>query len=204
MKLIVITAESFFDGEAEAVGLLFEKGLERLHLRKPRASMEEMRHLIEQIDTTFHPKIVLHDHYELVNLFRLAGIHLNSRNNFGDPSLYNDKGLILSCSCHSFEEIVTCPVNPDYVFLSPVFDSISKIGYKQGFTAEQLSGARDKGILNERVIALGGITEERISAIRAYGFGGVAVLGSLWAEFVVDRHIGALSDRFDRLKTKCE
>ena len=204
MRLIVITTERFFDREADAVCQLFENGLERLHLRKPCASIDETSRLIEQIDAAFHPKIVLHDHYELVNSFRLAGIHLNRRNHFGDQSSYEDKALTLSCSCHSFEEVAICPANLDYVFLSPVFDSISKAGYKQGFTAEQLSDARNRGMLNERVIALGGMTAESIPAIRVYGFGGVAVLGSLWAGFAADGNTGGLLERFGKLKTKCK
>jgi thiamine-phosphate pyrophosphorylase len=204
MKLVVITPEQFFDREPEAICLLFENGLERLHLRKPYASFAETKRFIERIDAAFHPKIVLHDYYELTNLFRVGGIHLNNRNNPGNRALYSDKGSTLIRSCHSFEELVNCPANTDYVFLSPVFDSISKAGYKQEFTPNQLRDARDRGFINERVIALGGITAERISAVRAYGFGGVAVLGALWAEWAVDGNIGGLSDRFGELRAKCK
>ena len=173
MKLIVITAEPFFDREAEAICLLFEKGLERLHLRKPDASVGETKRFMERIDAAFHPKIVLHDHFELADSFQVAGIHLNRRNHFGDQALCHAKGRTLSRSCHSPEEVLNCSGNPDYVFLSPVFDSLSKTGYKRGFTPEQLSDARNRGLINERVIALGGITAERIPAVRVYGFGGV-------------------------------
>ncbi|MDR0395242.1 MAG: thiamine phosphate synthase [Tannerella sp.] len=201
MKLIVITAEPFFEGEPEAIRLLFKQGLERLHIRKPYASFDETKRFVERIDAAFHPRIVLHDHYELAHIFRVKGIHLNSRNPSGSRVLFRAQGLTISRSCHSFEEIESCREEMDDVFLSPVFDSISKTGYKRRFTPEQLNDARNKGLINERVIALGGITAAGIPAVRAYGFGGVAVLGSLWAGLAADRDTGGLLERFNELKT---
>lgn len=204
IELIVITAEHFFDGEPEMIHLLFENGLERLHLRKPYASFDETKHFMEQINRSFHPKIVLHDHYELADLFRVKGIHLNNRNNSGRSHSCRTQGpAAVSRSCHSFEELTTASEAEEleYVFLSPVFDSISKSGYKQGFTPDELRDARNRGIINERVFALGGITAERIPAVRAFGFGGVAVLGALWAGVTADR--GRLPERFNELRIKC-
>lgn len=42
MKIIVITRPAFFDGETDLVNSLFREGMERLHLRKPGASEEEL------------------------------------------------------------------------------------------------------------------------------------------------------------------
>ena len=189
MKLIVITTETFFEGEAEAINLLFEYGLETLHLRKPAASPHEMAVFIKQIKLDYHDRIVVHDHYELTKMFDLRGIHLNRRN---QETSYNrhcegdspkQSKLSISRSCHSLEEVQESRFF-DYVFLSPVFDSISKVGYKQGFTPEQLNEARERKIIDERVIALGGITKDNIPIARSFGFGGVAVLGALWSRFV--------------------
>ncbi|MDR1332344.1 MAG: thiamine phosphate synthase [Tannerella sp.] len=196
MKLIVITAEHFFDKEPEAINRLFENGMEVLHVRKPRAPVGRVIHLMERIDAVFHPRIVV-PNYELTSLFAVKGIHLSRR----DLDLWQPgrtgRRLSLSCSCHSFEEIAAAVV--DYMFLSPIFDSISKAGYKQGYTPEQLIDARDRHLINDRVIALGGITAERIPAVCRYGFGGVAVLGALWA----DGNTDGLLQRFDELKTAC-
>lgn len=195
MKLIVVTAETFSDKESVAINRLFERGLERLHLRKPFASRNETERFILQIDPSHYAQIVLHDHYALTKTFPLGGIHLNRRNS----KALIDKGLLtFSRSCHTFEE-VKASHDCDYVFLSPLFDSISKMGYKQQFTPEQLADAQANGIINDRVIALGGITVENISQIRRYGFGGVAVLGSLWGDFVRDGSVSELLRRFETL-----
>ena len=87
---------------------------------------------------------------------------------------------MLSVSCHSLEELSAHKAKFDYLFLSPIFDSISKKGYSGRFTREQLLEARDNGLIDKKIIALGGITAGNIPIIRDLGFGGVAVLGSVW------------------------
>ena len=211
MKLIVITAETFSGKEPEAINRLFENGLEILHLRKPSASLDETRMFIGRIDSMFHTRLVLHDHHQLANEFDLKGIHLNQRNPVVDRQLFlydthDSSGkfhLSVSRSCHSLEEVIAS-ADCDYVFLSPVFDSISKAGYKGSVTPEQLRMAGDRKIINDRVIALGGITNEKIPQIRTYGFGGVAVLGALWHEFAEDGNVRELLRRFNELKNSCK
>ena len=211
MKLIVITTETFFKGEARVVNLLLKNGLETLHLRKPAASLHETAVFIKQIRLDYHARIVIHDHYDLTNMFDLKGIHLNRRNQANMEKYCSKRRLTISRSCHSLDEVSESRFC-DYVFLSPVFDSISKVGYKQGFTMLQLADAREKMIINEKVIALGGITAENIQVAFSYGFGGVAVLGALWGggdgENSVDTRITNpreqnLLERFNELKNKC-
>ena len=206
MRLIVITTENFFDGEADAVNLLFENGLELLHIRKPYASQHETEDFIGQINENFHARIVIHDYYELINMFSLKGIHYNCRNY--DITLHNDEpashsrrlhNLSISRSCHSLNEVLESQFY-DYVFLSPIFDSISKAGYKQRFTPKKLNEAKAEKIINEHVIALGGITAENMREAYSYGFGGVAVIGALWSDFAVNKNKNNLLERFFELK----
>ncbi|OAV73054.1 Regulatory protein tenI [Bacteroidales bacterium Barb6] len=194
MRIIAITTEAMPAKEAEAINLLFDNGLETLHLRKPSVPEENVRQLIEQITPFYHPKIVLHDCFDLLDSFDLKGVHLNRRN----PLPLQQKHLSVSRSCHSIEEAKEAG-RYDYIFLSPVFDSISKAGYRKGFIGEQLTQARADGIINEKVIALGGMTAETIPYIIRYGFGGAAVLGALWGTFAEDGNLTALSERFNRL-----
>lgn len=116
MKLIVITTPHFFEGESRILSLLFQEGMERLHLRKPQSNIDELRRLLETIPPEYYPRIVLHDHFELVLEYKPVGIHLNSRN-YSVPEGF--KGSI-SRSCHSLEEIHENQ-KLAYVFLSPIF-----------------------------------------------------------------------------------
>ena len=66
------------------------------------------------------------------------------------------------------------------MFLSPIFDSISKQGYAAAFTKEELADASRRGVIDERVIALGGVTPKHLGELARIGFGGGAFLGHVW------------------------
>lgn len=195
-SLIVITAEDFFDGEAQAINLLFGEGLQCLHLRKPRSLKCAIQRLLDSIDYRYHTKIVLHDCFSLTEIYTLKGVHHNTRNTvFGRQS-----NLSVSRSCHSIDEIKLYSNEYDYLFLSPVFNSISKQGYIQAFTEHKLCYAHADGVINQKVIALGGIAPGNIATALQYGFGGVAVLGFLWGNFATDGNRQALTVRFKQLQ----
>ncbi|MDR3251888.1 MAG: thiamine phosphate synthase [Tannerella sp.] len=200
MKLIAITTEALFDGEPEALNMLFDDGLESLHLRKPSASKDETECLIRRIDERFRNRIVVHDHYSLAGQYGLKGIHLNKRNELF--TVHCSLFTAISRSCHTLDEVSACR-DLEYVFLSPIFDSISKAGYRKRFERELLVGAGREGTIDAKVIALGGITKERIPEVRSYGFGGVAVIGALWNAFPKDGDLNGLSVRFKELRNKC-
>lgn len=173
MKIIVITSPVPDSEETAVCNTLFAHGLEILHLRKPGFGAEIYERFILGILPRYRNRIVIHDHYPLAGKHRLRGIHLKS----GQANLYQQlphTGSV-SISCHSPEEIRELPFRPDYCFLSPVFDSISKPSYRSAFPQlPDLSG------IEIPVIALGGITPERIDNCREAGFAGAAVLGYLW------------------------
>jgi len=194
MRLIVISVEKFFEQEVEIVCSLFEAGLLCFHLRKPQSEKEEIRRFLEKIPQKFHNRIVLHEHFSLLDEFDLKGIHLNRRNSVP----YEKAGISVSKSCHTIEEIKVEISACDYVFLSPIFDSISKTGYKKAFSEMELMKAKQDNIINEKVIALGGITPENIAQVRSYGFGGVAVLGGIWG----DLEITGVLQRFENYKNE--
>ena len=70
----------------------------------------------------------------------------------------------------------------DYLFLSPIFQSISKEGYGNGFPWYELEEARERGFINPKVFALGGIDASHIRQLKGLGFGGAVVLGALWGK----------------------
>lgn len=191
MEWIVITSPEFLQGEADFIDRLFGHGLDRLHLRKPGADIGECRRLLDGISREWLPRIVVHDNFGLCREYGLGGVHLNGRNPMAPP---NHEGSV-SRSCHSLEEISRYKGECDYLTLSPIFNSISKQGYMAAFEPEQLAAARDSGLIDCRVIALGGVTLENIPRVRELGFGGVAILGDVWqrmADGSVDEYLASL------------
>lgn len=179
MKLMVITTPKYFVVEHLIINALFEEGLDALHLRKPDSNPALAERLLSLIPEEYHERIITHDHFFLKRQYGLGGIHLNSRNP-ETPEGY--KGNI-TCSCHTFGEVEQYKRKVKYVFLSPIFDSISKQGYNAAFSKEILRTAADKGIIDSKVMALGGIDTQNIASLRELGFGGAAVLGAIWNKF---------------------
>jgi thiamine-phosphate pyrophosphorylase len=88
-------------------------------------------------------------------------------------------------SAHSFEELEKTEAN--ICFLSPVFDSISKFGYKSKFSHQELKDGiaawrefQKKENRSQKLFALGGVAAENIAELAALGFDGAAVLGTVW------------------------
>jgi thiamine-phosphate pyrophosphorylase len=87
------------------------------------------------------------------------------------------RGLSISASYHNLKAVEKLRDVYDYVFLSPVFESISKTQRKPLRHARIQDSLR---ITKARVVALGGVDESKILACRDMGFYGVALLGSVW------------------------
>lgn len=178
MRIVVITAPEFVRGEAETIRRLLDAGIDRLHLRKPASEEGAMRRLIESLPAALYPRLSLHDHLPLAAEYGLGGVHLNGRN----PEAPAGFTGLRSRSCHSFEELTACATTTDYRFLSPIFDSISKSGYRSAFDEEALRRAARQGVIDARTLALGGVEPERLPLLRDVGFGGAALLGSIWRD----------------------
>ncbi len=177
MKRIGLTTETLFDGEAELIVLLLDNGFDRVHIRKPECSAEELARLLRQIPDSYYPRLILHSHFELAATYPIGGVHLN-RHNPVPPKGF--RGLI-GRSCHSLEEVAKSG-DTDYCFLSPIYDSISKPGYASHFPLDTLVAAHKEGILTDRVYALGGITPRHLPQLQELGFGGAVLLGYLWRD----------------------
>ena len=191
--VIVITKPEFFEGEAEQIVQLLDSGrADLVHIRKPLVSLadsarglelaeldglERLERLIQALPARVYGRLVLHDCFELALKYQLHGVHLNSRHPQPPQGF---KGAI-SISCHSLKELAECRKKPyAYMSLSPIFDSISKPGYHSAFTAEEIVKARRQGLIDERVMALGGVTFDKVNDVLKMGFGGAMILGDAW------------------------
>lgn len=145
-----------------------------IHIRKPGAQRQKVTALLEALvlGGADMKRFTIHYDPELALRFSLGGIHLK-----GDELKSAEKYPVvrLSASAHSWEEAAMWSPLADYVFLSPVFDSISKPGHLGKI---DISKARNRGLNN--IVALGGIDRENIGTVRKAGMTGAALLGSIW------------------------
>lgn len=203
MKLVVVSNPSDLKDEHELIQRLFDEGMQYFHLRKPDKSKKDLHKFISGIPRKYYNKIILHDHYELVSEFGLKGIHINQRN-FDKISDYKDSCFHKSLSIHSLEALKEIRYKSyDYVFLSPVYDSISKPGYKSEINIDEFSKFISENTLPFNVIALGGVEECNLEEIRKAGFNGAAVLGTLWNKLAEGVSIDDIMTHFKEIKNKC-
>jgi len=196
MKLIAISYPGSFNDEHIIINGLFNEGLEILHLRKPDWSRGDVAKLLDMIDAKFHNRIVLHSHYELYGMYNLMGIHF-TRKTMHLIDLYKYSPIHKSISCHSYEEIDRYKHVMDYCFISPVFDSISKQGYKSAINLNVLEVYAQCS----QIVALGGIDVTRLRDLQDINLYGAAMLGYLWnSESVIDAFLKAKQLCFSKLK----
>ena len=186
--IIVITQPYFFQGEAERIVQLLSGGAaDIVHIRKPLLDktdslarierLVKLQRLIETLPSELYGRLVLHDCHQLAIKYGLRGVHLNSRN----PLPPDDFEGAVSISCHSLAELAVARKKPyAYMSLSPIFDSISKPDYHSAFTAQQIAEARQQGLIDHRVMALGGVTFNQVNDVMKMGFGGAMILGDAW------------------------
>lgn len=172
MRLIVFSCADVLRNEAKQINSLFDAGMQRFHFRKPTVELKDWRSIIAEINPEYRNKIVIHNHFELMEEFELYGKHLKSTK----EGAYQE---FTSAACHSCEELDLKKEVQDYVFLSPVFNSISKSGYTSSFDFTTLQSCLNQ-FSSKQVIALGGITIDNLQEVKSLGFDGAAVLGTIW------------------------
>src|ERR1041385_3866266 len=112
------------------------------------------------------------------------------------PQEYSDKIFLHSNfpKFHSPGELKNYKEKYEYAFLSPIFDSISKKGYRSTFN--DLFELRN-AVSGKKIIALGGIDENKIEICHELGFSGVAVCGAVWES-------ENSAEKFLKIKSLCE
>ncbi len=182
-RLVVITRPDLYDGEGGQIAELMAADPNfLLHLRKPETAAGAYRKILREVPDEYLHRITLGDCFELTDEFMVGGVHLSGR----QSSYRGGRKVRISKSCHSFEELSEA-ASFDYVFFSPIFNSISKQGYKAAFSEADLLKASASGLINEKVVALGGVDENTLPLLAPYAFGGAAVLGTVWRDFSTER-----------------
>jgi len=199
MKLIVISSPDRFSNEVRLLNRLFAEGMPQFHLRKPGLTLGEVESLLTGIAPVHRSKIVVHDHFELAGKMGLGGIHFTNRTKTEIDKWRYSPGS-KSISCHHLDELKNLPNGIDYAFLSPIFPSISKVGYSGDFDLNEVA-AFLREFKTCQIIALGGIRKENIAVCRDTGFDGVAILGSIWDE---KRPETEVCRQFLKMKTTCQ
>lgn len=211
MKLIVISNSGIMENEAIIVTKLFEAGLETFHLRKHKTSTKKTRDLISAIPSHFHNRIVIHSHHNLARYFKLKGIHLtktHKKRKFRTWLILKliklkNPHIIISTSYDTIGKLFehSESYNYNYVFLSPIFESITS-KFQGGYTTHSLKSALIKS--EYKVIARGGVDINAIEKAHEIGFEGLAFYNSIWKRKDPVGEFNAIVEKFLELKIPIE
>jgi thiamine-phosphate pyrophosphorylase len=210
MKLLVLTP-STGDVVLETIiaTKLFENGLETFHLRKPRFSTREMTEYLDKIPVQFHTRIVIHSHHALAMQYKLKGIHLTRTHLRRKVRLwinlkmirFKQPNITISTSFRKLASLYEEENNYDYVFLSPIFDSISG-KFQAGFNEHSLKAAIHK--TSFKIIARGGVDASKLESIQEIGFSGLILNSALWTSPDPVQAFVDVLDTFKRLELPLE
>lgn len=169
----------------EIAGRAADLGIDWIQVREKDLAGGPLLELVSEIrNRAASGRILVNDRLDVALAAGAAGVHLGAE---GLPVAavrrWRDErapgALLVGRSCHGLDEARAAESDgADYVFFGPVFATPSKLAYgpPQGTTrlAEVCSA------LAIPVIAIGGITPERVEPCMAAGAWGVAVLGGVW------------------------
>lgn len=187
-ELMVITKPDFFFWESDYLKALLEAGLQKLHLRKPRDNPRKMARLLRRLSPKWHMQLVLHGDTSLAPEYGIPQVHYSyaACRKMRELNITPRENLPFSTSLHHWEEMEQArngliPGRGDklrYVFVSPLFEIISKKGY----TPNKRILQRPEREYPCKTIGLGGISIENIGQVLANGWDGAAMLGWIWEE----------------------
>ena len=186
MKIVLLSRSGFNEVETDIVTRLFENGLDTYHLRKPRLSTKKLKAVIEAIPQQFHSRIIVHSHHQLALKYNLKGVHYTKthlkksfKNWWRKITLRIATKDFVKTTSHT--KLITLYDEPeikfDYVFLSPIFDSLTG-RFQSGFYEDGIRAAINKS--GKKIIARGGVDIKRIEKIQELGFHGMALNSCIW------------------------
>jgi thiamine-phosphate pyrophosphorylase len=180
--MILISNSIPIENEINLIHQFFKEGLQLFHVRKPDFSTAEMKAFLSEIKSDYRQNLVLHSHHQLAVAFGIHRIHFTEkkRNETLEESLkkWKQKGFTLSTSIHKMVNFEKLSDVFDYAFFGPVLESISKPNYSSDIDFEKELKQRNNN--KTALIAIGGITSDKIKTTLKYGFDDVALLGTIW------------------------
>ena len=157
-------------------------GLPAVQLRERDLSTRELLPLVQEIQSITMPHavpLIVNDRVDLMTALNLDGVHLRS-DSLPPPPVRHLIGTrrLIGVSTHSVDDVRRANQGgADYVVFGPIFETPSKRSYGPPLGLDLLADVCLRSSIP--VLAIGGITCERVRDVRRAGAHGVAVIGAL-------------------------
>jgi len=166
----------------EVVEQALQGGVDAVQLREKDLCARELIALAGRLRTLCDrhgARLLINDRIDVALAVGAAGVHLPA-DSFAPSDARRLLGpqALIGVSTHSLAQAQTAQLDgADFIVCGPTFDTPSKRGFGPPLGLEAL--AQITRTVQLPVLAIGGITADRIAAVRAAGAPGVAVIGAV-------------------------
>jgi thiamine-phosphate pyrophosphorylase len=155
-------------------------GVDMVQVREKDLTSRELIGLVEEaLSATSEPgrggtRVVVNDRVDVALAAGADGVHLGAHSMpVQVVRRFVPRPFVIGASCHSLGEAMAAESGgADYLVLGPVFETPSKLGYGPPLGLEKLRNVTSR--ITIPVLALGGITVERIRPCLEAGASGIA------------------------------
>jgi thiamine-phosphate pyrophosphorylase len=171
---------------AEQVERLIDGGATLIQLRdkesSPKTFFEEAEAAL-QIAQRHNVKLIINDRVDIAMALEADGVHLGQSDLPVDAARGLLKpGLIIGISTHNLAQAEAALSQPvDYVAFGPIFRPISKSDHEPIVGLNQLTEVK-RILIDMPLVAIGGITLEKVDDVLAAGTDSVALISALLSE----------------------
>jgi hydroxymethylpyrimidine kinase/phosphomethylpyrimidine kinase/thiamine-phosphate diphosphorylase len=166
----------------EWVKKLLPLGIKTLQLRiKNHSNIELAKHIQQAVMLAkqYNARLFINDYWELAIRYGAYGVHLGQED-LSDAAVYTilAAGLRLGISTHCYYEVARAHAfHPSYIACGPIFSTTSK---KMLFDPQGLENLkRWRATLKYPIVAIGGITLEKLPSILATKVDGFALIAAI-------------------------
>jgi len=178
--MVIITPDIIGQKEIELIHSISWNDKLILHLRSSVYQEDVIADILSDMDHRIYPFLAVHNHIDLLyDQPLLNRIHLSEYNSALIAQIPAASPWTISASVHDIATFNGLDQRFSYAFISPVYPSISKKGYKQTIDFK-MENIRKRTNYCTQLIALGGINDQNIYELTMMGYDDVAICGHLW------------------------
>ena len=177
-----------------------QAGVDLIQLREKDLACRDLLGLARmavEISRGTKTRIVVNDRLDIALAAGSDGVHLGGHS--VPPEVvrrYVDRSFLVGASCHSLEQGIAAEEGgADYILLGPVFGTPSKRRYGPPLGLNRLSEVANR--IRIPVLALGGITVEKVKPCLKAGAAGIAAIRLFQEAPVLADRVRALRAQFD-------
>lgn len=180
--IYLVTEEYGGRSHSEVAELALKAGVRIIQYRKKSGTLREMleeARLIRQLTRNYGGLFIVNDRVDVALFSQADGVHLGQKDMPPEfPKKYFGDRFIVGVSVSSVEEALRAEAaGADYVAVSPVFDTSTKLDAGKGLGLDVLR--ETVRAVKIPVVAIGGINKENLGQVVAAGASAAAVVSAI-------------------------